>query len=431
MMDQLIAGSSALRQALEAEMAVSGATMGDLTVLAPQNDPFRVDTPARHRDGAWLANAVEELGLSGRVLHLRGLHYAVLGWPKPDGTPYTNTDSDWLWLSGDCGKAARWLGYIGFDQISDQRNSPPLVHEHAVPEPEAWVDAGLRFELPDLGRELEPSVESVDFLGRQPYRLVMFGEKSSLEEVLIPLARRYRADLYLPTGEISDTLLHRIAANGAEDGRPVVVLTFSDADPAGWQMPVSIARKLQAFRAALFPELEFRVHRVALTPEQVRRLDLPSTPLKATEKRADRWRQEMRLEQTEIDALASLRPDVLTEIAHEAIAPFYDLTLERRVDQARWEWEMRAREAVAAAVAGGVLEEIAADLHEHLEVLRSKVDAANTRLRAAVADVELPEIVVPEPHLDPVYPVPLIDSGWSFARQCHALIASKAYAEVR
>jgi hypothetical protein len=31
------------------------AAMKDLTVLASQNDPFRVDTPARHRDGAWLA----------------------------------------------------------------------------------------------------------------------------------------------------------------------------------------------------------------------------------------------------------------------------------------------------------------------------------------------------------------------------------------
>jgi hypothetical protein len=29
--------------------------MKDLTVLAPQNDPFRLDTPAAHRDGAWRA----------------------------------------------------------------------------------------------------------------------------------------------------------------------------------------------------------------------------------------------------------------------------------------------------------------------------------------------------------------------------------------
>ena len=55
-------------------------------------------------------------------------------------------------------------------------------------------------------------------------------------------------------------------------------------------MPVSIARKLQALRDLLFPSLRFEVVQTALTVEQVRDLDLPSTPLKETEKRADRWR---------------------------------------------------------------------------------------------------------------------------------------------
>lgn len=49
--------------------------MKDLTVLAPQNDPFRVDTPADHRDGAGLATTARELGLGDRKIHLRGLHY--------------------------------------------------------------------------------------------------------------------------------------------------------------------------------------------------------------------------------------------------------------------------------------------------------------------------------------------------------------------
>jgi hypothetical protein len=37
------------------------------------------------------------------------------------------------------------------------------------------------------------------------------GEKSSLEDVVTPVARQHDADLYLPTGEISDTLIHQIA----------------------------------------------------------------------------------------------------------------------------------------------------------------------------------------------------------------------------
>ena len=108
---------------------------------------------------------------------------------------------------------------------------------------------------------------------------MLYGEKTSLEEILSPVAQECQADLYLPAGEISDTLLYQMAKAGAEDGRPMVVLCFSDCDPSGWQMPISIGRKLQAFKALLFPDLEFQVRRVALLPEQVRAHGLPSTPL--------------------------------------------------------------------------------------------------------------------------------------------------------
>ena len=43
-----------LRWLLEETAAAEQVPMKALTVLAPQNDPFRVDTPAGHRDGAWL-----------------------------------------------------------------------------------------------------------------------------------------------------------------------------------------------------------------------------------------------------------------------------------------------------------------------------------------------------------------------------------------
>ena len=58
---------------------------------------------------------------------------------------------------------------------------------------------------------------------------------------------------------MSGTLAHRIASTTVKDGRPRVVLYFSDCDPAGWQMPISVARKLQAFRELLGP-FDFQVH---------------------------------------------------------------------------------------------------------------------------------------------------------------------------
>jgi hypothetical protein len=51
---------SPLRQALDAAIAEANGSklsMKDLTVLAVQNDPFLIDSPAAHRDGEWLAIA--------------------------------------------------------------------------------------------------------------------------------------------------------------------------------------------------------------------------------------------------------------------------------------------------------------------------------------------------------------------------------------
>jgi mRNA-degrading endonuclease RelE of RelBE toxin-antitoxin system len=244
------------------------------------------------------------------------------------------------WLQGGAGKAARWLGYIPFEQITDQRNSAPIIRPAKRFDPEPALSVGIDVTIVE---DLEPTPWLDNFGARQPYKLVLFGEKSSLDDVLGPLATPYDADLYLPTGEMSDTLLYNMASTGAADGRPVVVLTFSDADPAGWQMPVSIARKLQALKVGFYPELDFEVHRVALTPDQVREYGLPSTPLEATEKRADRWRLEMGTEQTEIDALATLRPDLFRQLVRTALSQFYDHTLSTRVVDAEEEWRYLAQ----------------------------------------------------------------------------------------
>ena len=89
---------------------------------------------------------------------------------------------------------------------------------------------GLDVQLP-AAADIEPQIYVDDFNGVQPYKIVMVGEKSSLEPVLSPIAESYKADLYLPTGCLSDTLIYQMAKIGADDGRPMVVFYFSDCDP--------------------------------------------------------------------------------------------------------------------------------------------------------------------------------------------------------
>lgn len=165
----MTAGTSPLRAALGKVIAEQGGSLKDLTVLAEQRDPFRLDTPANHRLGEWLAATASRLGLGDRQIHPRGLHYMLLGQPKRDGAPYENTDKDWVWVDEKAVKAARWLGYIPFAQITDQRNAEPVIREFSRPAPGAYLSTDLNIELPD---DIEPVLYTLDFHGVQAYHLV-------------------------------------------------------------------------------------------------------------------------------------------------------------------------------------------------------------------------------------------------------------------
>jgi hypothetical protein len=396
-------GHGVLRSVLEAASADIGCSLSDLNVLSAQKDPYRLDTPSGHRDGSWVAEQLKRLVGREKRIHWRGLHYAIVaegGIRKPDGGIYVNSNDDWEWLQDVAGKAARWLGYIPFPRITDNRNAEPFIHHEARVSPEAFVSIGLDVQIPGI-EDLEPRPLAHGFDSRQAFHFVVFGEKASLEDVVLPIARARQADLYLSTGEISDTLLYRIAQDDADDGRPMVVFCLTDCDPAGHQMPVSIGRKLQAFRDLLFPKLQFEVVPVALSVEQVRELGLPSTPLKETEKRADRWREAFGVEQTEIDALATLRPAVLREIIERAFDPYWDHTLPQRVREAEDDWNRRAQEALGEQIDQEHLEALREEAAGRLTELDEAIADINERLQLAAADrFALPEIEVPEPEVD-------------------------------
>jgi hypothetical protein len=425
-----------LRRILEAAARDARVPLGDLTVLDKKVDPYRQDTPAGHRDGTWLAEQMERLGIV-RPIHLRGLHYALVSstsLTKPDGSRYLNDLNNWLWLQVEASKAARWLGYVPFDRIVDERNSAPLiaVNGNGAPEIEIGLGATIEVSVPDL-HDIVPTVYLSNFRARQKYRLVFYGEKTSLAEVVAPLCKSYKADLYLPSGEITDTQLHLMAKTGAEDGRPMVVFILADFDPAGNQMAVSIGRKLQAFRDLRYPDLSFEVLPIALTEDQERDLDLPSTPLKETERRADRWREEHGgLEQTEIDALATLRPDVLRKIVRDAFDRYVDHSLDRRADEIRQAWLDQAQEVVNGEIDNALLARLHAEAESRLGTIRVEIDRINEQLRASTDVLDnigvLPPVPeLPEAVLEGGCLPPLISTAWPWVEQTRALKARKQY----
>jgi hypothetical protein len=405
----------------------AGVPLRELTVLAETVDPFRRDTPLNHRIGKWLADQMQALGLLDRAsIHTRGIHYALVAkgdLRRPDGVPYVNDEQSWLWLKVGACKAARWLGYIPFDKISDARNEAPIIRIREPFSPRMSVD--LYTYMPDV----EPEIETTGFTARQKYHLVFWGEKSSLDDVLGPLANEFEADLYLPSGEISDSMLHQMARIGASDGREMVVLVFADCDPAGYQMVVSIAHKLRAFKEGHYPRLRFRVLAPALTVEHVRQFGLPSTPLKETELRADGWRERYGVEQTEIDALATLRPELLEQIARNAAAPYFDRTLISRTGSAEASWRREAADWLDLTLSENAEYQ---ELHDEVTAAIAACQPMLNRLRDIMSDtadkLDLPlQVPVEADIIEADLPAPLITSEMPLLEAIRILRARKDY----
>jgi hypothetical protein len=153
--------------------------------------------------------------------------------------------------------------------------------------------------------------------------------------------------------------------------------------------------------------------------------------MKATEKRANRWRERFGREQTEIDALAALRPAELTRIAEEAFAPYWDASLDRRVGRAKLEWELEAQAVIAAEVNQEELMRIGGEAEAQIDAIdeaRDRLDALDSEIDELAEDIELPDPPEkPEAEVDEDAQKPLIDSQWGFVQGTRALKARKAY----
>jgi hypothetical protein len=98
------------------------------------------------------------------------------------------------------------------------------------------------------------------------------------------------------------------------------VLHIGDHDPSGVHVFSSMAEDVQAFAAGLDTDVLPVFTRLAVTPEQIEELSLPTAPAKETDRRSFEG------ETTQVEAIP---PDILVEIIRNAIAS--------RIDEAAYE----------------------------------------------------------------------------------------------
>jgi hypothetical protein len=386
-----------------------GRSVKDLMPLHENNDPYYAGRESRRVNGQWFAEIWHRFEVT-RGTHLRRLHYRLVVQPKgevllPDGNPYCNFDSHWNLLVSAAGNA-RHLGLVDADAFVDRRNPDPRCFAPEPPDPDqvegpvcrfdeipAWdlprvttalhgIGCGLDLSAFDLPR---PTVSGYTYDDAdQQYLTEIWVEKSTMNDVLVPICRQFCANLVTGVGYQSITgivnMLLRAAA--LPEDRQTRIFYISDFDPAGDWMPVAVARQIQYYIGRYAEDRDVKLMPVALTKVQVQFYKLPRKPIKESDGSKKAFEERFGEGATELDALESLHPGELATLVRGALGPYRDATLEDRILEARNDAEelVRRRWQEATQEARGQLNAERERAEEILRRYRERVKEVDDRL---------------------------------------------------
>ena len=392
-----------------------------LVVLSPANDPFYIGM-ARREDAGWFADLWSTSDIGGGI-HLRRLHYVFVSREVPlqmrDGTPYENTEACWQRLVAASG-SARYLKLVPIEDFVDRRNAAAIINASDGVSTDARIDladGGLasvptHYDLPEL-----PRLELIEPVIEQRFLVEIWAEKTTMNDILVPLAEQYGINVVTGAVELSLTACHLLIERAKVDGRPVRILYISDFDPAGRSMPVAVAGKIEFFICTEHPELDVQVRPVILTAEQCEQYRLPRTPIKDTEQRAAVFEARHGEGATELDALEAVHPGELRRILVSEIERYFDVTLESQIDECAQGIhdeldEINERVHARYALRIKPLMDQFRSLTKKMSQLRKKAEplwhAFQDRLQAEAPDIS--DFDWPEPHEGDEDPEPLFDS---------------------
>jgi hypothetical protein len=170
---------------------------------------------------------------------------------------------------------------------------------------------------PSMLHALHNCVETYrrDLWSNQKDYVEIWTEKDALAGVLMEETESWDVPLMVSRGFASVTYLYSAAEAIKAQGKPAYLYYFGDHDPSGLRIDTAIRRRLGQFA----PEAEIHFQRVAVTPEQIRDLDLPTRPTKTKGNRhAKGWRGG---DSVEVDAIP---PRTLRELVRNCIEQHID-----------------------------------------------------------------------------------------------------------
>ena len=321
-----------------------GADIRDLICMSMDNDPFYIGTPRHVAMAEWFLARWQERGFLGRGgVHLRRAHYQLVdNVERHDGKPYENNTTNWQYLI-NASRFARILGYVNPEDIIDRRNPEPYIY---IFRPDEEQEKGFEPEIPELALP-SPDTELVSVLDEtivhptlkptgyeydaffQPYHVEVWVEKSTMNDILVPLCQSVGVNLVTGVGYMSITAIVALLRRIHRIRKPARVLYVSDFDRAGKAMPKQVSRQAEYWQATYAPDADIRLQPIVLTQAQIDRYNL--APLNIAEDEGDEPTGDV----VELDALEGKVPGKLAEIVGDAINRFRDEELDDKFTKAK------------------------------------------------------------------------------------------------
>jgi hypothetical protein len=162
-------------------------------------------------------------------------------------------------------------------------------------------------------------------------------EKDALAGVVWPVTSEYDVPLMVARGYASLSFLHTAAEYIDELNVPTFIYHLGDFDPSG----VNAGEKIEETLREMAPAAEIHFERVAVTPEQIARWDLPTRPTKTTDSRAKGFGAVS----VELDAIEPRQLRDLVRSAIERHLPPNQLAILREAEASERQWLLVYAEA--------------------------------------------------------------------------------------
>lgn len=238
-------------------------------------------------------------------LTLRQIFYRLVGTEV-----IGKTEKDYGNL-GECLNRARRARIIPMDAVRDDGFSGGLQ-----------IEGGWRDTVEYVDHLLADARQYVkDRQAEQPERLVVWCEASGMVPQIERVAHRYGVTVKSSGGFDSTTSRHAIAEYWGS-GEMVRALHVGDYDPSGECMFDALREDAEAFADCYGNDLRFE--RIAITPEQIERYDLPTAPPKPST-------HQTRKKMTETVQVEAMSPSQLAEVVEQAITSRMDMGTYRDV----------------------------------------------------------------------------------------------------